>query len=99
MEVSAWRLKGWVNNDYLSACAEEGHSRKRGQSEHMPGGVMMRAKTGVIGCNSKVKKLSLSEFNKTPPALPTRITPLVRKEPGVKTLAGVSAKPMFFPLP
>lgn len=99
MEASTWRLEGWVNNDCLSAYAEEGHSRKRGQPEHMPGGVMMRAKTGVIGCNSKVKKLRLSEFNKTPPALPTRITPLVSKEPGVKPLAGVSAKPMIFPSP
>lgn len=99
MKASTWRLEGWVNNDYLRAYAEEGHSRQRGQPERMPGGVMMRANTGVIGCNSKVKKLSLSEFNKTPLALPTRITPLVSKEPGVKTLAGVSAKPMFFPSP
>lgn len=88
-----------MNSDYLSADAEEGHSRKRGQPEHMPGGVIMIAKTGVIGCNSKVRKLSLSEFNKTLPALPIRITPIVSKEPGVKTLAGVSAKPMFFPSP
>lgn len=86
-----------MNSNYLSADAEEGHSRKRGQPEHMPGGVIMTAKTGVIGCNSKVKKLSLGEFNKTPPALPTRIIPLVSKEPGIKTLAGVSAKPLFFP--
>lgn len=65
----------------------------RSQPEHTRVGVMVRAKAGIMSSNSKMKNLSLREFK----THPTRITLLINSELEVKSLAGVSAKSMYFP--